>query len=154
MIKNKISHHLAQINIALARAEMTSDTMHGFVSRLAEINALAEQSAGFVWRLKEESGDATAIRIFDDPLLLVNMSVWDSLDSLKAYVYKSSHVELIRDRDAWFHKMKDMHQALWWVPAGHIPGLDEAKERIEHIRENGPTSYAFTFAKNFPSPAA
>lgn len=149
-----MKYHLAQVNIALARDDMVSETMHGFVSRLAEINALAEKSEGFIWRLQEESGDATAIRIFDDPLLLVNMSVWADLESLKAYVYKSSHVELIRDRDAWFHKMKDMHQALWWIPAGQTPSLGEAKERIEHIRKNGPTPYSFTFARNFPAPSA
>ena len=147
-----MKYNLAQVNIALARDEMASETMAGFVARLAEINELAEKSAGFVWRLKEESGDATSIRVFDDPLLLVNMSVWDSIESLKNYVYKSDHVELIRDRDSWFHKLKEMHQVLWWIPEGHLPTTSEAKERLEHIRLNGPTPFAFTFSKNFPAP--
>lgn len=147
-----MAYQLAQINIALARDEMTSETMQGFASRLDEINALADQAEGFVWRLQETSGDATSIRAFDDPLLLVNMSVWQDLESLRRYVYKSNHVELIRDRDAWFHKMKEAHQALWWVPAGHIPDVAEAKERLAHYRTNGPTPFAFTFAKSFPPP--
>lgn len=149
-----MKYNLAQINIALARDEMTSETMSGFVARLDEINALAEKSDGFVWRLKEESGDATSIRVFDNPLMLVNMSVWDNIESLKKFVYKSDHVDLIRDRDAWFHKLKEMHQALWWIPFGHTPTLQEAKERLEHIRLNGPTLFSFTFAKNFPAPDA
>lgn len=147
-----MEYHLAQINVALAKDEMKSETMSGFVSRLAEINELAENSDGFVWRLKEESGDATSIRVFDDPLLIINMSVWQNLESLKKYVYQSDHVQLVRNRDSWFHKMKEMYQALWWVPAGHIPTIGEAKERLELIRTNGPTPLAFTFAKNFPTP--
>ncbi len=152
-----MNYHLAQLNIALARDEMTSDTMSVFVSRLDEINSLAEQSAGFVWRLKDESAgatDATAIDAFDNPLILVNMSVWESLDALKQFVYKSVHVDLIRDRDAWFHKMPEMHQALWWVPAGFTPTIADAQSRLAHIRAHGSTEYAFTFAKNFPAPTA
>ena len=96
--------HLAQINIALARSEMTGDIMSGFVARLDEINALADISPGFIWRLQSDEGDATTIRVFDDPLLLINMSVWADIESLKNYVYRSAHVELIKDRDAWFKK--------------------------------------------------
>lgn len=146
------AYHLAQVNVALARAEMTSEIMSGFVSRLDEINRLAEDSKGFVWRLVGDGADATSIRAFDDPMLLVNMSVWKDMDSLKAYAYKSAHVELIRDRDAWFHKLAEAHQALWWVPAGHIPTVLEAKAKLEHIRAHGPTPKAFTFAKSFPHP--
>lgn len=115
---------------------------------------MTEKSEGFVWRLKEDSGDATSIRVFENPLMLVNMSVWENVEVLKKYVYKSDHVDLIRDRDAWFHKLQEMHQALWWVPVGHIPSVTEAKARIDHIRSNGPTPFAFTFAKNFPAPNA
>jgi len=114
-------YHLAQVNVAQAKAEMDTDTMIGFVSRLEEINALADKAQGFVWRLQSEEGDSTSIRVFDDPLLLVNMSVWSTMEDLKTFVYKSFHVELIRDREAWFDKTGKPHQALWWVPVGHIP---------------------------------
>ena len=143
-------YHLAQINIAHAHAEMDTATMQGFVERLDEINAIADSFSGFVWRLQSENGgDATAIRPFTDPLMLVNMSVWEDLESLKQYVYKSLHVELIRDRDAWFAKMLDAHQALWWIPAGHIPTVAEGKEKLAYLQQHGVSSQAFTFAKPF-----
>lgn len=147
------NYQLAQINVALARDEMDSELMAGFVARLDEINAIADQAAGFVWRLQTEAGDSTAIRVFDDPLLLVNLSVWDGLASLQNFVYKTAHVELLRDRDAWFSKLRSAHQALWWVPLGHTPSVEEAKDRLEHIRRLGPTPDAFTFARSFPPPA-
>jgi len=145
-------YQLAQVNIAQAKDEMDTETMHGFMSRLDEINAIADKADGFVWRLQSDDGDATSIRVFDDPLLLVNMSVWEDLDSLKNYVYKSLHVELIRDREAWFDKMGAMHQALWWIPAGHIPNTQEAKDKLELLREKGPSQEAFTFGKPFQKP--
>jgi len=107
-------YHLAQVNIALAKDEMDTELMSGFVSRLNEINAVADQADGFIWRLQTDEGDSTAIRIFDESLLLVNMSVWESVESFKNFVYKSAHVELIRDRHAWFSKYVDAHQAMWW----------------------------------------
>lgn len=142
---------LAQINIAQGKAPLDSDIMKGFVDRIDEINQLAEVSPGFIWRLKSDEGYATNIQAFDDPSMLVNMSVWESIESLKNYVYKSVHVELVRDRDAWFSKMKNVHQVLWWIPAGHIPSIEEGKEKLHHLQENGPSQVAFTFAKNFPS---
>ena len=142
-------YQLAQINIAKARAAMDSEVMKGFVDRLDEINALADEAPGFVWRLQTEEGDATAIQAFEDPDLIVNMSVWDGIDSLKNYVYKSLHVELIRDRDAWFSKIAESHQVLWWVPRGHIPTVEEGKERLKLLNASGPTEQAFTFAKAF-----
>ena len=144
--------HIAQVNVAQAKAGTESEVMQGFVSRLDEINALADRADGFVWRLKEDSGSATAIRVFDDPLLLINMSVWANVESLKHYVYKSLHVELIKDREAWFNKMGESHQALWWIPAGHIPSTVEAQKKLEYIRKHGSSAEAFTFAKPFPMP--
>ena len=143
---------LAQVNVARAKADMESELMRGFVSRLDEINALADRADGFIWRLKEDSGSATAIRVFDDPLLLINMSVWADLEALKNYVYKSLHVELIKDREAWFNKMGESHQALWWIPAGHIPSTEEARKKLEYIRKHGPSAQAFNFAKPYPTP--
>jgi hypothetical protein len=143
---------LAQINIAKAVAEMDADVMQGFVSRLEEINSLADQAPGFVWRLQSGDGDATSINVFDDELMLINISVWDSLDALKAFVYRTVHVELIQDREAWFNKMGKAHQALWWIPVGHIPTEEEGKEKLAQIREHGPTRDAFTFGRSFPKP--
>lgn len=142
--------NIAQLNIARAKADLDSETMSGFVARLDEINQLADNAPGFVWRLQGEEGDATALRVFQDPLLIVNLTVWESLEALRDFVYKTTHVELIRDREAWFEKLGESHMALWWVPQGTIPTVEEAKERLERIRENGPTIEAFTFGKPFP----
>ena len=146
-------YHLAQMNIAKARDAMDSETMRGFVERLDEINELADRSPGFVWRLQTEAGDATAIRAFDDPDLIVNMSVWEDIESLKQYVYRSVHVDLIRDREAWFHKTPGAHQVLWWVPQGHRPSVEEGKNRLLHLQEHGPSDKAFTFARPAPVPS-
>ena len=143
--------HLAQMNIARAVADMESTTMAGFVARLEEINALAEAAPGFVWRLQDDSGDATSIQAYDDPDLLVNMSVWEDLGSLKQYVYKSAHVELLKNREAWFTKLQDMSQVLWWIPAGEIPTVSEGKARLQHLQDYGATASAFTFSKPFPA---
>ncbi len=142
-----MKYHLAQINIAKAQDSMASKTMKGFADRLDEINALADKSPGFVWRLQTEDGDATSIQAYDDSLLLINMSVWEDIESLKAFVYKSLHVELIQDRDAWFNKMLNVHQALWWIPAGHLPDIAEGKAKLDHLQQHGPGKTAFTFAR-------
>lgn len=142
-------YHLAQINIAHAQDNMDSDKMKEFVERLDEINSLADQSEGFIWRLQGEEGNATTIKAFDDPLLLVNMSVWENLASLKNYVYKSIHVELIRRKDAWFNKMISTNQALWWIQAGHIPSVSEGKKKLNYLQKHGVSKTAFTFSKSF-----
>lgn len=142
-----MTHQLAQINIAQARDAMDSDSMKGFIERLNEINSIADNAPGFIWRLQSEEGDATAIRAFDNPLLLINMSVWEDIESLKTFVYKTSHVELIQDREAWFGKMLQAHQALWWVPRGHIPTIEEGKQKLDYLQQHGPGKAAFTFAK-------
>ena len=144
--------HIAQINIAKAKAEMDTEIMLGFVERLDEINQLADQYPGFIWRLQTEDGDSTGIRAFSDSNLIINMSVWKDFDSLKNYVYKSAHVELIRDRQAWFKKMLESQIALWWVPVGHIPNFEEGKMKLRLLEENGPNESVFTFAKSFQQP--
>lgn len=148
-MKSTPTFHLAQINIATAKYPMEDPRMHGFVSRLDEINALAEGYDGFVWRLQDDSGNATNISISDDPMLIVNMSVWESPESLKNYVYKSVHVEVMRLRKHWFHLMKEAYYVLWWIPAGHIPTVEEAVEKLELLRAHGPTPAAFDFKKVF-----
>ena len=123
--------------------------MEGFVSRLDTINALAESYDGFVWRLKDDSGNATNIVAFDDPMLIVNMSVWESPEQLKHYVYKSAHVEVMRMRKEWFELMKAAYYVLWWIPAGHEPSLAEAKAKLELLQKDGPTPAAFDFKNLF-----
>src|SRR5215210_6543089 len=112
-------HHLAQINIGRMRAPLDSPVMADFVSQLDTINALAETSPGFVWRLQGEGNDATSLRPFDDDFIIVNMSVWESLDDLRAYVYKSAHTAAMRRRREWFEHFDGAYVALWWVEAGH-----------------------------------
>ena len=145
-------YHLAQINIAKAKADMESPVMEGFVSRLDEINHLAEQSSGFVWRLTLDAGEPTGIQEYDATNIIVNMSVWEDLASLKHFVYKTAHVELIRDRSAWFNQMIESQVACWWVPVGCIPSIKEGKDILEILERNGPSHEAFTFAKPFPMP--
>ncbi|MFT5258371.1 MAG: hypothetical protein ACI9J2_000741 [Saprospiraceae bacterium] len=146
------NYHLSQINIALAHDSMESETMSSFVERLDEINALADQSPGFIWRLQTDEGDATAIVAFEDPLIIVNMSVWKNMEVLQNYVYKSIHVDLLRNKRAWFSKMKNAHQVLWWVPEGHTPSVEEGKERLTLLNTNGPNKEAFTFAQSYSEP--
>ncbi len=144
-----MTHHLAQINIGRVRGAMDSEIMRGFASRLLEINALADTAPGFVWRLQTDEGDATSIHVFDDEMLLINMSVWDSVDALFDFTYRSDHLELLRQRADWFHRLDAHFTALWWVPAGHIPMPEEGKQRLEHLNAHGPTPYAFTFKQRF-----
>jgi hypothetical protein len=137
--------HLAQVNIGRMRAPLDDALMKGFVERLAEINASADASPGFVWRLQTPEGDATYLRPYDDDRILVNMSVWESVGALKAYVYRSVHAEVLKQRREWFEQFAGVYLALWWVPAGHHPGVDEAKKRLAHLEAHGPSQFAFTF---------
>jgi Domain of unknown function (DUF3291) len=144
---------LAQINIAATKEPLESPVMADFVANLDRINELAEQSPGFVWRLKGEGNDATSLRPLGENVI-VNMSVWDGIESLNAYVYRSAHTEIMRRRREWFDRMREMHMAMWWVRRGHQPTVDEAIGRLEHLRQHGPTGFAFTFRTAFPPPDA
>ena len=145
---------LAQINIATARYLPEDPRMADFMNRLDEINALAEQSPGFVWRLQSESGNATDIKIDDNPYQLINMSVWENVDSLFQYVYKTMHREVMIRRREWFDKPAALYQALWWISAGQYPTPEEGLARIQHLQDNGPSAQAFTFKSTYPPPNA
>ena len=134
------------------RAPLDSPVMADFVARLQEINQLAEASPGFVWRLQTDAGDATEIRVDDDPCLLINLSVWESVDALGQYVYRSRHVELLRDRRKWFEPQRQPQLALWWIPAGQVPSAEEGMRRLHTLREVGPSPEAFPFRKLYPQP--
>lgn len=143
---------LAQANIARMRAAIDDPVMEGFRSQLETINAIADRSPGFVWRLQTDAGDATAIRAFDDDLIIFNMSVWASTEALHGYVYKSGHVGPLRNRRDWFQPLAAPILVLWWIPASHIPTVEEAKSKLQLLNERGPTPGAFTFRQAFPAP--
>jgi hypothetical protein len=137
------------------KAPLDDPSMRGFVSRLAELNALADGSDGFVWRMQDSEGDGnTYLRPFDDDRIIVNMSVWKSLDHLRAYTYNGAHAAILRQRRDWFEKFERAAVVLWWVPLGHMPTIAEAKERLTSLDEFGPTPFAFTFKVSFPADAA
>ena len=142
--------HLAQINIGRIKAALEDPVMAGFVARLDDINALADRSDGFVWRLQGGEGNATYLRPFDDDRIVVNMSVWESIEHLRAYVYNGAHAGVLRQRREWFEKFDGVMMALWWIPVGRIPSIDEARKRIASIEQHGPTPFAFTFKSVFP----
>ena len=144
--------HLAQVNVGRLRAPLEDPLIEGFRSQLERINAVAEQSPGFVWRLQTPDGDATSIRPFEDDTILVNMSVWESFEALHQYVYEGPHLQLLRDRRDWFLPFDGPMLALWWIPAGHIPTVDEAKQKLAELGRNGPTAAAFTFRTPFKAP--
>jgi hypothetical protein len=142
--------HLAQINIGRMKAPLDDPSMHGFMSRLAELNALADRSDGFVWRLQDGAGDGnTYLRPFDDDRIIVNMSVWQSIEQLRAYTYHTVHAEVLKQRREWFEKFDRVFLALWWIPVGHMPSIDEARERLTSLDTHGPTPFAFTFQRIF-----
>jgi heme-degrading monooxygenase HmoA len=145
---------LASLNVGRLLAPLDSPQIAEFVAQLEPINRLADGSPGFVWRLMTAEGDATALRPFEDDLMLVNLAVWESLESLRAFVYSSAHIEVLRQRREWFERLAAAHMVLWWVEPGHIPTVDEAIDRLERLRHDGPTPAAFTFRTPFASDAA
>jgi hypothetical protein len=147
---------LAQLNVARMKAPLTDPRMADFVAALAPVNAAADASPGFVWRLADETGTgATNIRAFDDETMLVNLTVWSDAEALGAFVFRhSGHAEALRRRRDWFERPDAPMVVLWWVEDGHIPDVAEAAERLEHLRAHGPTPYAFPFTLPVPPPAA
>ena len=143
-------HYLAQVNIATLRAPLDHPSIRGFADRLEEINALADGAPGFVWRLQTEAGDATALRPYDDERVLVNLTVWQSVQALQQFVYRSDHVQLLRQRAQWFHRPTTAIYALWWIEAGTLPSVDDAKRRLERLQAVGDSPEAFSFARLFP----
>jgi hypothetical protein len=143
-------YHIAQVNLGRIRYPTDDARMHGFMSRLDDINALADRSPGFVWRLQTNEGNATYFRPYpEDDRILLNMSVWETVEALRHYVYRTAHAEIMRHREEWFEKFAGVYLALWWVPVGHIPGIDEAKKRVAYLDAHGPTEFAFNFKRIF-----
>jgi hypothetical protein len=137
-------HHLAQLNIGRIRYEVNDPRMAGFVDNLASVNAIAERSLGFVWRYTDASGNATSTRPYEgDPMMAVNMSVWENVESLEKYVWQTVHKRFYSRRHEWFETMAERYLVMWWVPAGHRPSIAEAIERLEHLKAQGASEYAF-----------
>jgi hypothetical protein len=148
------AYELAQLNIGIIKGAIDSPLMAEFVANLERINALADAAEGFVWRLQTEAGDATAIRPFPDPNMLLNMSVWRDVEHLRRFVYRTAHVEFLGRRREWFERMSEAYLVLWWVPHGHRPTVAEACARLEILRTRGASPEAFTFRQTFPPPDA
>lgn len=146
-------HHLAQLNIARMKFPIESPGMKDFVDNLDTVNGLADRAPGFVWRLQTEEGNATDIDFFG-PDTLVNMSVWKDVESLHHFVYRTAHAGIMSRRKEWFEKMNESYTVLWWIPKGRSPTLEEAREKLDLLRANGPGPAAFTFKKAFPPPDA
>ena len=144
-----MTHHLAELNVATLLHDLEHPAIDEFRNNLDRINTLAESMEGFVWRLKDDTGNATEFSAFPNPLIIANMSVWKDVDSLKKFSYETAHVEFLRKRKLWFERPTEVHMVLWWVPIGHEPTLEEAVERLTLLRENGATEKAFSFQKVF-----
>ena len=145
-------YHLAQLNIAQMNYTIDDPAMADFVAALDPVNAAAEAAPGFVWRLKTDEGDATGIRIYGDETLLVNMSVWESVESLKQFIADLDHGAIMRRRAEWFSRMDQPGTVLWWVPAGHVPDVAEAERKLDALRASGATAEAFDLANSYPPP--
>ena len=147
-----VTHHIAQLNVGILVAHRDDPVVADFMAALDPINAIADASPGFVWRLDTPEGNATAIRPYDDDRILVNMSVWESIEALHAFAYRSGHTDVLRRRREWFERYEGPSMVIWWVPVGHIPDIEEAKERLAMLERDGPTAEAFTFKETFPAP--
>lgn len=144
--------HLAQVNLARPLEPLDSELLREFVESLDSVNAVADGAPGFVWRLQTDEGNATSVRVLDDDSLIVNMSVWESIEALRSFVYSTpAHLAVMRRRREWFERM-ETHLALWWVPAGQLPTVADAEERVTLLSAIGPSSEAFTFRRHFPPP--
>ena len=146
------SYHLVQSNVAQMLGPIEDPVMAGFVERLEPLNALADASPGFVWRYQTDEGDATEVRVFNDELILFNMSVWESVEALENFVYRSNHVEALQKKAEWFERASRATLALWWIEVGHVPSVEEAKDRFDVLWREGPSAEAFTFRDRFPAP--
>lgn len=149
---------LAQVNVGRLVAPLDSRQMEDFMASLDPVNAAADDAPGFIWRMQTEDGNATAVRGFEADAegaaggVLINMSVWESVEALASYVYGDTHRAVLRRRREWFERMQEAYAALWWIPRGHIPTITEAEDRVGHLRAHGPAPYAFTLREHFPPP--
>lgn len=141
--------HLAQLNIAKPKYSLDSPEIEEFVDNLIPVNQLAEDTEGFIWRLQDDSGDATSIHAFSDPSIIVNMSTWASVDALKNFMFRTHHRNFLRRKSEWFDNITQDSYVLWWVPLGHTPSIEEGIARLNYLRDHSDSPHAFTFKSNF-----
>jgi heme-degrading monooxygenase HmoA len=149
-----MSWQLAQLNIARRRYALDDANMEDFVDGLDPVNALAESSDGFIWRLQTEAGDATGLVIYDDPSFIVNISVWSSREALLNFVRSEGHMAIMKRRREWFERPDQPYQVFWWVHKHHQPTVEEAEERLNRLRKYGATEHAFSAREYFPPPSS
>ena len=146
-------YQIAEINVARMKGVNINDPiMKEFVDNLERVNNLAENSKGFVWRLKDENNDATSFNPYDDERIIVNMSVWESIEFLEMFVYKTFHTDFLKRRNEWFDSYGKIYTAMWWIPIGEFPTVQEAVDKLEYLQKNGPSRLAFDFRNRFSKP--
>ncbi|MEO8458074.1 MAG: DUF3291 domain-containing protein [Chloroflexota bacterium] len=145
--------HVAQYNIARLLTPLDSPQLADFLAALDPLNKLGDESPGFVWRHQTADGNSTAIRVRGDPAILINFSVWETIEQLHHYTYRTAHAAIFRRRREFFDPHPEAYHVLWWIPAGHEPSVAEAEERLDHFQAHGPTAAAFGFKNRFPPPA-
>lgn len=146
-------YYIAEINIARMKGVNIDDPiMKEFVDNLDRVNNLAENSKGFVWRLKDENNDATGFNPYNDEQIIVNMSVWETIESLEMFVYKTFHTDFLKRRKEWFHTYGKVYTAMWWIPKGEFPTVQEAVDKLDYLQKNGVSNLVFDFRNKFPSP--
>lgn len=141
--------YLAQLNIAKAKYPLDAPEIKDFVDNLDLVNGIAETSDGFVWRLKDDAGDATNIQAYSDPDIIVNMSVWQDAEALKNFMFRTHHRDFMRRKKEWFHPIAEDTYVLWWIPEGKMPTIEDGVKKLEYLRDNGDSPQAFTFKSNF-----
>jgi heme-degrading monooxygenase HmoA len=150
---NMPSYQLAEINIGRMKGVNINDPiMQEFVENLNRVNQLAESSEGFVWRLKDESNNATNLNPYNDEQVIINISVWESVEALEQFTFKSLHTDFLKRRKEWFQQYGKMYFAMWWIPAGQYPSVEEAVARLAYLQENGASEKVFTFREKFAKP--
>jgi hypothetical protein len=147
------SYHIAEINIARMKGVNINDPiMKEFVDNLEKVNAIAESSEGFIWQLKDDNNNATEMNPYDDEQVIINVSVWESIESLESYIYKSMHSDFLKRRREWFHSFGKVYTAMWWVAVGEVPTLQDAVDKLEHLQVYGASEKVFDFRNKFPKP--
>jgi len=146
-------YQLAQLNIGFAKDSADSELLADFAAQLDPVNEAAEQSPGFIWRLKGDNNNATGFNAFDEENMLINISVWESVEHLQGFMYSEIHMNVWKDKARWFEVMDSANVVLWWIKADAYPTIDEALERLSHLSTHGPTVHAFTFKETYPKPS-
>jgi len=147
-------YFIAEINIAKMKGvDINDPIMKEFVENLDAVNQIAEKSEGFVWRLKDENNNATSLNPYNDETIIINVSVWKSIETLENFMYRTFHSDFLKRRKEWFLTYGSAHTAMWWIPEGHIPTMQEAVEKLSFLQTNGPSPNSFDFRHKFPAPS-